>query len=51
MIWAAATTLALAAVLGFVLTLLTLPGLWLLVLLSLEFMPRRRRLPAATGWE
>ena len=23
----------------------------LLVLLSLEFMPRRRRLPAATGWE
>ena len=26
-------------------------GLLLLVLLSLEFMPRRRRLPAATGWE
>ena len=23
----------------------------LFVLLSLEFMPRRRRLPAATGWE
>lgn len=37
MIWAAATSLALAAVLGFVLTLLTLPGLWLPVLVALGF--------------
>lgn len=37
MIWAAAISLLLAALLGFVLTLLTLPGLWLPLLVALGF--------------
>jgi uncharacterized protein YqgC (DUF456 family) len=36
-IWAAAISLALAACVGFVLTLLTLPGLWLPLLVALGF--------------
>ncbi|MBY0111290.1 MAG: DUF456 domain-containing protein [Phycisphaerales bacterium] len=37
MIWTAAISLVLAAALGFVLTLLTLPGLWLPIVVALGF--------------